>query len=84
LKREYLENSPRKIIEERKPTREEIKEIKELGKSNNPTEFLESNYRDIYEEEAERLEKLEEEKVNLGTDQTQTSYDLMRPDLAIL
>ncbi|CAI2196376.1 1192_t:CDS:2, partial [Funneliformis geosporum] len=83
LKQDY-ENSLIFNEEEIERSPEKIKKIKELGKSNNPTEFLESDYWEIYEEEAEELERLEEEKENLGTDQTQISYDLMRPDLAIL
>lgn len=59
-------------------------EIKELGKSKKAEEFLESEFRGIYEEEAEKLERLEEEKENLGENEQGISYDLMRPDLAIL
>ncbi|CAG8779867.1 33718_t:CDS:2 [Racocetra persica] len=71
----------RELGEERS---EEIKEIKELGRSNNIQSFLESEYRELYEEEAEELERLEREKANLGENEQGVSYDFARPDLAIL
>ncbi|CAI2197366.1 3816_t:CDS:1 [Funneliformis geosporum] len=89
LREEYYKNpqqikEPDLSSEQKKGLEEYRKSLKELGKSNNLEEFLNSEFRKIYEEEAEELEKSKEKKENLGTDQTQTSYDLMRPDLAIL
>jgi hypothetical protein len=64
---------------------EEIrKSLKELGKSNNLEAFLASAYRELYEEEAEELEKLAREKGNLGENDQGVSYNLGRPDLVIL
>jgi hypothetical protein len=70
--------------EQKQEVAEYRKELRELGKSNNPQEFIESEYREIFETEAEELEKLESEKEELGSEQVQVSYDLGRPDLAIL
>ncbi|CAI2190364.1 16806_t:CDS:2 [Funneliformis geosporum] len=58
--------------EQKKALEEYRKSLKELGKSNNLEEFLNSDYRELYEAEAEELEKSKEKKENLGTNQTQT------------
>jgi len=60
------------------------KELKELGKSNNYDDFINSQFNDLYREECDKLSELRHRKNQLGTDQIQKTYDLGRPDLAIL
>ncbi|CAI2193187.1 7858_t:CDS:1 [Funneliformis geosporum] len=87
LREEYYKNpqqikKPDLSSEQKKGLEEYRKSLKELGKSKDIEEFLESEHKWIYKNEAEELEKLEEEKNN--TEESGISYDLGRPDLAIL
>ena len=86
LRKEYYQAETKQNLsqEQKKELNEYRKSLKELGKSNNLEEFLESSYREIYEEEAEELEELEREKGNLSENEQGISYDLGRPDLAVL
>jgi hypothetical protein len=83
LREEWMTSS---LIEEEEyeEPKEVIKELRELGKSNDFKEFLVSDYRGLYEEEAEELERLEREKGSLGENEQGVSYDLGRADLAVL
>jgi len=65
------------------------KELKDLGKNafmsdEGLNDLINSPYRHLYPEEVEELRELRTRKSNLGTDQIQKTYDLGRPDLAIL
>lgn len=60
------------------------KELKDLGRSNDYDDFINSIYSGLFADEIVKLEKLRAEKNALGTDQIQKTYDLGRPDLAIL
>ena len=80
---------PEISAEDEKLLRDYRKELKDLGKNASMSDeglndLVNSKHTHLYYDEVEALRELRTRKNNLGTDQIQKTYDLGRPDLAIL